>query len=130
MQQDIYIYDGDCAMCSRFVRFLVARERTGRLRIAAAQSACGRKVYLEEGLCPDAMETAILRLDGRTYVNLDVFIEGLALCGGLYRLAGVLRILPRPVADWLYRRIARNRKLFNRGVCPIPTPEMKARQID
>ncbi len=126
----LYVYDGDCALCSRFVRFLIKREQTGRLRLATAQSPIGRRVYDAEGLCPDAMETAILRVDGETFINLDLFIEGLALCGWPWKAARALQALPQPLSDWLYRRIANNRKLFNRGACPVPTPEMRARSID
>ncbi|WP_338117759.1 DCC1-like thiol-disulfide oxidoreductase family protein [Paracoccus versutus] len=46
--------------------------------------------------------------------------------GGWTRMAGVLRIFPRPVRNWLYRRFARNRyALFGRAVsigveeCPL-----------
>lgn len=130
MQDPLYVYDGDCALCSQFVRFLMKREKTDRLRLATAQSQFGRSVYEAEGLCPDAMETAILQVNGRTFINLDLFIEGLALCGWPWKSARALRLLPRAASDWLYRRIANNRKVFNRGACPVPTPEMRARLID
>lgn len=126
----LYMYDGDCALCSSFVRFLLRHEKTGRLKLATAQSAVGRSIYIAEGLSPDAMETAILRVDGRTWINLDLFSEGLALCGWPWKLARVLHLLPKPISNWLYQRIANNRKLFNRNQCPIPTAEMRARLLE
>ena len=130
MKHPLYVYDGDCALCSYFVRFLIRHEKTGRLRIATAQSAAGRAVYESEGLCPDTMETAILRVNGKTWINLSLFIEGLALCGWPWKIARILHFLPTPVSNWLYRRIANNRKLFNAGVCPTPTDEIRARLIE
>jgi len=130
IEGDIYVYDGDCLMCSRFVRFMIDHDKTGRLQLATAQSETGRVIYVEEGLCPDAMETAILRVNGRTWTNLHLFTEGLAYCGWPWKLARVLHLLPRFASDWIYRRIANNRKLFNRGTCPMPTNEMRARLID
>lgn len=127
---DLYVYDGDCAICSRFVRFLVANDPDGRFALATAQSETGRAIYREEGLDPDAMETALLRIDGKTYRNLDVFTETMVALGGIWKLAGVLRALPRSVSDWLYRRIANNRKRFQRAACPLPTPEIRARFLD
>lgn len=127
---DLYIYDGDCALCSRFVRFLVAHDPGGRFGLMTAQSEAGRAIYRAEGLDPDLMETALLRIDGRVYRNLDVFTETLVAIGWPWKAAIVLRVLPQPVADWLYRRIANNRKRFQRGSCPLPTPEIRARIIE
>ncbi|MEO1188475.1 MAG: DCC1-like thiol-disulfide oxidoreductase family protein [Pseudomonadota bacterium] len=130
MAEALYVYDGDCLLCSHFVRFLVRHDRNQALKLATAQSATGRNIYIEEGLDPDAMETAILRIGDRTWTNFDLFIEGLAFCGWPWKSARVLHILPTFLSDWIYRRIANNRKLFNRGQCPMPSAEMKARMLD
>ncbi len=130
MQDALYVYDGECLLCSRFVRFLIKRDPNGALKLATAQSELGRSVFRAEGLDPDLMETAILKVGDRTWTNLDLFTEGLAMCGWPWRLARVLHILPLGVSNWLYRRIANNRKRFNRSECPMPTPEMRARLID
>lgn len=127
---DLYVYDGDCALCSRFVRFLVANDPAGRFALATAQSETGRAIYVAENLDPDAMETALLRIGGRVYRNLDVFTESLVAFGGIWKAAMILRLLPQPVSDWLYRRVANNRKRFQGSSCPLPTPEIKARLLD
>lgn len=130
MTPALYVFDGECLLRSRFVHFLVKRDRIRRLKLATAQSPAGRAEYVAIGLDPDAMETAILRVGDRTWINLDLFIEGLALCGWPWKAVRVLHILPKPCSDWLYRRIANNRKVFNRGICPIPIPEVRARLIE
>ncbi|CUS55443.1 MULTISPECIES: thiol-disulfide oxidoreductase DCC family protein [unclassified Hyphomonas] len=127
---DLYIYDGDCALCSRFVRFLVAHDPEGCFALMTAQSSAGRKIYIALGLDPDAMETALLRIDGRHYRNLDVFTESLAVLEWPWKAAMVLRWLPSPLANWLYRRIANNRKLLQGKSCPVPTPEIRVRLIE
>ena len=127
---DLYVYDGDCALCSRFVRFLVAHDTAGRFGLMTAQSDAGRRIYVAEGLDPDLMETALLRVNGRVYRNLDVFTESLALMSWPWKAAIILRVLPAPVANWLYRRVANNRKLLQGKQCPLPTPEIRARLIE
>lgn len=129
-EHDLYVYDGECAMCSRFVRFLVSHDPGAQFALMTAQSDAGRAIYVAEGLDPDLMETALLRVDGVVYRNLDVFTETCVALGWPWKAVGVLRILPRPIADWLYRRVANNRKAFQRGACPLPTPEIKARMIE
>jgi predicted DCC family thiol-disulfide oxidoreductase YuxK len=130
LPQDLYVYDGECAMCSAFVRFLVARDPDARFGLVTAQSETGRGIYRAEDLDPDLMETALLKVGGRTYRNLAVFTETLVALGWPWKLAIVLRALPRPVSDWLYRRIANNRKRFQKGACPLPSAEIRARLID
>ena len=127
---DLYVYDGACVLCSRFVHFLVKYDRRRRFRLMTAQSDQGRRVYETAGLDPDAMETALLRVNGRVFKNLDVFTETLVALGGIWRSAGVLRILPRPISNWLYRRVANNRHSLFRGTCPVPSPDVRARLIE
>ena len=51
--------------------------------------------------------------------------------GGAWRLLAVLRLIPRPLADWLYDAIARNRyRLFGRTeACMMPPPQWRDRFI-
>jgi predicted DCC family thiol-disulfide oxidoreductase YuxK len=52
---------------------------------------------------------------------------------GIWRLAGaLLRILPRPLRDWGYGLVARNRyRLFGRSeTCMLPGPENRNRFLD
>jgi len=71
-------------------------------------------------------------INGRAYAKLDsVAMVCRRLCGMARRLS-LLRLVPRPLADWLYDRIALNRyTLFGRtDRCMIPPPEWRARFID
>jgi hypothetical protein len=47
------------------------------------------------------------------------------------RWAAVLRAIPRPIRDFLYDRVARNRySLFGkRDACLVPTPDVRSRFI-
>ena len=71
-------------------------------------------------------------IDGRAYAKLDSVIEVCRRLGGAARLLTALRLLPRPLADWTYDRIALNRyTLFGRtDRCMIPRPEWRDRFIE
>ncbi|MEM7662634.1 MAG: DCC1-like thiol-disulfide oxidoreductase family protein [Pseudomonadota bacterium] len=127
---DLYVYDGECALCSRFVHFLVKHDQSEQFALMTAQSEQGRAIYRTANLDPDLMETALLRVNNRIYKNLDVFTETLVALGGIWKTAIILRLLPRPISDWIYRRIANNRKLFQREVCPMPSAEVRSRLIE
>ena len=132
---DLYVFDGECLLCSRFVRFLVRHDQ-GRFSLVTAQSPTGRAIYRAHGLSPDAMETALLIVGGPQVVpfhhlpNLSVFTESLVVLGWPWRAAAILRLLPQRLSDWLYRQIADNRRVFNRGTCPAPTPAVRARLVE
>jgi predicted DCC family thiol-disulfide oxidoreductase YuxK len=51
--------------------------------------------------------------------------------GGIGRLTQILRIAPRPLRDWLYRKLARNRyRLFGRAdLCALPDPAFQRRLL-
>ncbi len=50
--------------------------------------------------------------------------------GAIGRIAGMMRVLPRRLREWLYRRIAHNRYRFGRtDMCATPDPELRRRLI-
>ena len=57
----VLIFDGDCALCSRTVRFLVNHEHpAGLLRFAPLQSDAGRELLSAHGFSADAIDTVVL----------------------------------------------------------------------
>ena len=51
--------------------------------------------------------------------------------GGVWRLAGVIAVVPRAVRDPLYRWIARYRyRCFGTTACHVPTEEERARFLE
>ena len=60
----IFIFDGHCTLCSRWVELVLRYDRAGRYRLLSAQSALGRALYVHYGLDPENYETNILLIDG------------------------------------------------------------------
>ena len=62
---------------------------------------------------------------------MEAIIRIATRLGGPGRLLGALRVFPRAVREWTYRRIARNRYWFGRtAMCALPDPEPRARLLD
>ena len=93
-------------------------------RLTTAQSPLGQALFRHYGLDTETFETNLVLIDGRAYAKLDSVAAVCQRLGGRWRLLTALRLLPRPLADWLYDRIARNRyALFGRtDPCMIPPP--------
>ncbi len=127
----IVFMDGDCALCSRTARAIARLDRAGEFRICPIQSPLGSAVLRHYGLDPENAESWLYLSDGRAYLSLEAVIEASKRLGGPARLLAVLRILPRPGRDWVYRRIAGNRySVFGRAnMCELPDPELRRRLL-
>lgn len=126
---DIIVFDGACVLCSGFLKFMLRFDRDQRFRFVVAQSELGEAIYAHLGLKSEDYDTNVVIVGGQVHTKLDAFVAAMQALGGPWRIAGVIKLLPRPVADWLYDRIARNRyAVFGRtDACMIPTLNVKAR---
>ena len=128
----VIVFDGVCALCSRWVRFLLRFDRAGRYRFAAMQGANGRQLFAAHGLDPDDPLSFLLVENGKAYTDTDAIMRVLAGLGGIWKLAMLARVLPGPLRDHAYRWLARNRyRWFGRHeACYLPTPAQAARFMD
>ena len=124
----LILFDGVCLLCSAWVRFMVRRDPAARFRFVAIQDAAGRDTAARLGISEAEPETNALVLGGSAFFKSDAALAVLRRLRGC-RWTAPLRAVPRPLRDWAYDRIARNRyRLFGRTeVCMVPTPELAAR---
>lgn len=128
----IVFMDGTCVLCTAGARAIARFDRKRDFRICPVGSKTGRAVLEHYGLEPDDPDSWLALIDGRAYTSLDAIIRVANRLGGVGRVLQVLRVLPRPAQDWLYRRIALNRyRLFGRtDMCAVPDPAFRARLME
>nr|WP_258596866.1 DCC1-like thiol-disulfide oxidoreductase family protein [Mesorhizobium sp. AR07] len=126
------VFDGVCVLCSSFVRMVVRLDRQSRFRFATAQSPFGEALFKKHGLRTDSYETNLVLVGGLAFTQLDSLVAVMAELGWPWRAAKLLLLLPRPLRNWLYDRIAKNRyALFGRkDSCDIPSAELRERFLD
>ncbi len=129
--QPLIVFDGVCVLCSGFVRMVVRLDGDNHFRFATAQSPFGEALFVKYGLPTDSYETNLVIIDGVAFTRLESFVAVMAELGWPWRAAKFLLLLPRPLRNWLYDRIAKNRySLFGRkDSCEVPSPEMNGRMI-
>ena len=132
LRQPLIVFDGICHLCTGFVRFVIRWDHDAQFRFLPAQSPRGEALYARLGLKSGDWDSNLLILNGRVYTELDAFIEITRRFGGLWRLMPILYAVPRPLRDWVYNRIARNRYDWfgKRDTCYLPTPELAPRFLD
>ncbi len=131
----IILFDGVCNLCSRSVRFVIARDPHAHFRFAALQSEAARRICAERSISmPTALEpdSIVVIADGKSLERSDAALAIAARLPLPWSLLRIFRAIPRPLRDWLYRLVAKNRyRWFGRtDACMMPTPEIRARFID
>lgn len=127
----VAVMDGDCAICSWGARMIHRLDRTGTTRICPVQTPLGGALLRHYGLDPKDPASWLFLDEGQAHKDFDAVIHAGRRFGGLARLTQTLRLLPRPIRDWLYRRLARNRyALFGRAdICALPDPAFQRRLL-
>ncbi|WP_396435673.1 thiol-disulfide oxidoreductase DCC family protein [Limnohabitans sp.] len=125
----VAVMDAECAVCSWGARMIHRLDRTGTVRICPVQSPLGAALLEHYGLRPDDPSSWLFLADGLPHVDFEAVLFAGQRLGGWARLTAVLRIVPRPMRDWLYQRLARNRYLlFGRAdMCALPDPAFQKR---
>lgn len=119
-----FFYDGECGLCLRSVRFVLAEDASGRaFRFAPLQGETFARAIDREvrAKLPDSV--VVLASDGSVLVRSDAAMHVLERLGGLWRVLGTLaRVVPRPLRDAAYDVVASGRKrLFAKPstACPL-----------
>jgi predicted DCC family thiol-disulfide oxidoreductase YuxK len=128
----IVLFDGVCHLCTGSVQFIVRRDSGRQFRFASLQSETGRRLCAAHGLDPDAVTTVVLLDGGRAFTHSDAALRIARHLDGPWKLATVLRVVPRPVRDWLYRLVAkfRYRWFGKHETCWLPTQDLRSRFLD
>jgi predicted DCC family thiol-disulfide oxidoreductase YuxK len=130
----IVLFDGVCNLCNRTVRFIIRHDSRARFQFASQQSAAGRRLLRQHGIPTSAgLAGGVVVIEGeRVWLDSDAIFRILYRLGGVWSIPAALRFFPKPLRDWAYRLIARNRyRIFGRlERCMVPTPELKKRFLD
>jgi predicted DCC family thiol-disulfide oxidoreductase YuxK len=129
--QPLLLFDGECALCHRAVRFFSSQDTHEVLRYAPLQGRLGRAILSRHDLLrTDSMvlvENPSTPRE-RTFILSDAVLRTLTAIGGIWKLAGVASLAPKPVRDRVYSLLASRRySWFGRvgNSCALPSPRLK-----
>jgi predicted DCC family thiol-disulfide oxidoreductase YuxK len=128
---DVILYDGVCIFCSRWIRFVAARDDTKIFRFTAIQSAYGIRLAQAFGINPDDPDTNAVIHGGVAYFRSDAALTVLSSLPG-WRWIHLLFATPKPLRDAVYNLVAKNRyRIFGKyDACFVPDENMRARVIE
>jgi predicted DCC family thiol-disulfide oxidoreductase YuxK len=133
----IVLYDGVCGLCNRAVQFLLKRDRHDRLRFASLQSDFAATLLKRHGMDHKDLDTVYAVLN-HGEVNEALLAKGDALLqfakeiGGVWSIARIGKIIPRPIRNRLYDFVARHRyQVFGKyETCMLPDPRHQHKFIE
>ena len=139
----ILLYDGVCGLCNRLVQFILLRDRNATFRFASLQSGLAARILTRHNADPRDLDTVYVVINPeagaptdageRLLARSDAVLFVLQKLGGMWAIPGfLLRLVPRPIRDWAYGQVARNRyRIFGRyDACPLPNAKNRDRFLD
>ena len=127
----IVFYDGECALCHGFVKFVLKYDKKKAFYFSPLQGETIAKLVplAEREILPDSI--VVRAFAGDLYLRSNGIIYVLKRLGVIAKiLAGIISIFPRPLRDLGYRIIAALRKkTFSKpkSFCPLIPPEVRER---
>ncbi|MEZ5404793.1 MAG: DCC1-like thiol-disulfide oxidoreductase family protein [Verrucomicrobiia bacterium] len=112
----LLFFDGECGLCHRAVRFFLLQDKNRVFYFASLQGATAHQVReRHKNDWDEELKSMVLVEDYDTsqekiYRKSQAVIRALGFLGGFWRMiSGLLRMVPRWVADRVYDKIAKNR---------------------
>lgn len=130
--QRVVLFDAVCKLCHGWSRFLMRHDRAHRFTLATVQSEEGKAILAWCGLPTTEYDTLVLVEGDRYYLRSAAVIRVLMRLPPPWCLGALAWLVPRPLRDRAYDKVARNRyRLFGRyEQCLLPTPDHLARFLD
>jgi predicted DCC family thiol-disulfide oxidoreductase YuxK len=132
----VLFFDGECGLCNRVVRRLLARDRRGTLLFAPLQGPTAQAYLRTHGLPTHDLSSLVFAPDGPAGPGLPLLrtdgVIAALRATGRNGLAAALAVVPRGLRDVGYKLVARLRyAVFGPWrPRPLPRPEWAARFLE
>lgn len=125
---DIILFDGECNFCDQSVQFIIKRDKKALYSFASLQSKVGQQL-VNTYQVPANLDSLILIKNNSYYTMSSAALRICRHLSGGWKLFSLLLLIPKPIRNYFYKIIAKNRyKWFGKKeTCMLPTLEMKKR---
>lgn len=124
----IILFDGACNFCDKSVQFIIKRDTCGHFKFASLQSDIGKELLRKYNV-PMNIDSFVLIENNNCYFKSSA---GLRVCRnlkGAWKYLYFLLIVPKPLRDFVYGIIAKNRYRWfgTKESCMLHSPEQRKR---
>ncbi len=127
----IILFDGVCNLCNASIDFLMKVDKKQTLYFSSLQSEFGQEILKKNNFSTEKFDSFLILDQGKLYHKSTAAIKTLSSLTGIWKLAKLFFIVPKPIRDYIYSLVANNRyRLFGKkDTCRLPTAEEKRRFI-
>ena len=128
----IILFDGVCNLCNSTVQKVIENDVKNQFKFASLQSEFGQNFLEKNHLGKDEFKSIILIDGDEFYTKSDAALRIGKELKGIYKLSGLLFIVPKFIRNSVYDFVAKNRyKWFGKQEsCWLPTPELQEKFIN
>ena len=125
----IILFDGVCNFCNRIINIILKYDDQAYFQFAASQSSAAMGIMQAFNLDEKAISSVILIEQEKVFTKTDAVIQIANRLSGWPSLFRLLKFIPKPMRDFAYDLIAKNRyALFGKkDNCMIPDASMRHR---
>ena len=127
----LIIYDGECMLCNKSVKYLIKKDTKGLFKFTQLQSSIGQQLLKKFNLSTTELSTVMYLNKDKIHIKSTAVIKAFSSLGSWRKSALILFLFPRFMRDHLYDIIAKKRGLFfkKEDYCIVPTEDIKSRFI-
>lgn len=124
----LVLFDGECHFCDSSVQFIIKRDKKALFSFASLQSEMGQDIRKRHRV-PADLDSLLVVTDGKCYTRSAAALKICKHLDGGWKFLYILILVPRPIRDFFYQIVARNRyKWFGKKEsCTLPSPEVRKR---
>jgi len=129
----IILFDGVCNLCNGTVQFIIKWDKNDEFRFATLQGIIGQQMINERNIDTSKIDSIVLIEPSVAYYTKSTAALRIGQSlGGLWKMAYVIKLIPRQFRDIVYDWVARNRYGWygKKDACMIPTPALKTKFLD
>lgn len=125
----VLIFDGDCGLCNRMMRWILRHEQGPELRFASLQSE-RIKTLFAAGKLPNS-DSILLIVDGTVYDKSEAVLRVLGYLRFPWFLLRAFGIFPKSLLDTIYSWVSKNRyRWFGKADSCEYQPQFAGRIVD
>ncbi|MDC9722530.1 MAG: thiol-disulfide oxidoreductase DCC family protein [Urechidicola sp.] len=129
LNQPLLFFDGVCNLCNSSVQTIIKKDRHQKFKFASLQSDAAKEILLQFDNFNSDIDSIILINNNRIYYKSSALIRICKILGGKYNFLLIFWIVPKPMRDWMYDIVAKNRYRWfgKRKSCMLPNADLKER---
>ncbi len=128
----LILFDGVCNLCNYSVQKIIKFDTSDTFVFTSLQSNLGQNILKELNIDSQQIDSIVLYDSDKYYIKSSAILKIVNDFGMLWKWTQIFWLLPKPIRDYLYRIVAKNRyKWFGKKQqCMLPSNDIKAKFID